>query len=172
MNKRKNKTNINDQIRAKEVRVVGSGGENFGVKPIDEAIKMAKDKGLDLIEIAPQANPVVTKIYSYDKFRYEKKKEEQEEKKKKKQKETKRVQITPRSADNDLNTKAKRAEKFLKKGHKVEIFMFLKGREKANKDFAKDKLKDFLNSIDFSFKQTSDIKYTGRGFSTYIAEEQ
>jgi len=171
LNKRKNKTRINNKIRAKKVRVIGPEGENLGVKPIDEALKMAKKKDLDLIEIAPQADPTVVKIYSYDKFRYEKKKEKQKEKKKKKQKDMKRVQITPRSADNDLNTKAKRAERFLKKGHRVEVFMFLKGREKANKGFAKRKLNDFLKMIDFSYKQTMKPKYTGRGFTTQIVQD-
>ncbi len=171
MNRRKNKTRINKKIRAKKVRVIGPEGNNLGVKPIEEALKMAKEKDLDLIEIAPQADPTVVKIYSYDKFRYEKEKEAQKEKKKKKQKDMKRVQITPRSADNDLNTKAKRAERFLKKGHRVEVFMFLKGREKANKGFAKQKLNDFLEMVDFPYKQTMKPKYTGRGFTTQIVQE-
>ncbi len=169
MFKKEDKINTNEGIRAKEVRLIDEKGENLGVKSKEEALKLAKEKELDLIEIAPQASPPVAKIYSFDKFRYEKKKEEQKEKKKNKQKEMKRVQITPRSAKNDLEMKARRAEKFLKENHRVEVFIFLRGREKANKEFAKGKLEEFLKMIEVEHKQTMEPRYTGRGFITQIS---
>lgn len=169
MRKKEDKIKTNERIRAEKLRIVDENGENLGIKSKKEAIEMAKEKGLDLIEIAPQADPPVAKIYSFDKFRYEKKKEEQKEKKKNKQKEMKRVQITPRSAKNDLEMKARRAEGFLKENHRVEVFVFLRGREKANKEFAKEKLNEFLEMIEVEYKQTMEPRYTGRGFTTQIS---
>jgi|AntAceMinimDraft_17_1070374.scaffolds.fasta_scaffold101056_3 translation initiation factor IF-3 len=160
---------INEEIRADKVRVIGSEGENLGIHPRDEAIEMARKKGLDLIEITPQAEPVVVKIHSFDKFRYEQEKKTKE--KGKKLNETKRVQITPRSAKNDLETKIKQAEKFLDKGYRIEVFIFLKGREKANKEFAKGKLEEFLKMIKIPYKQTIMPKYSGRGFTTQLVKE-
>jgi translation initiation factor IF-3 len=167
--KKEEKINKNEKIRAEELRVIGENGENLGVKSKEEALNLAREKNLDLIEIAPQAKPPVAKIYSFDKYRYEKKKESQKEKKKTKQKEMKRVQITPRSAKNDLEMKAKKVEGFLEDSHRVEVFIFLKGREKANKDFARQKLEDFLGMIEVEYKQTMQPRYTGRGFTTQLS---
>ncbi len=169
MFKKEEKINKNEKIRAEELRVIGENGENLGVKSKEEALNLAREKNLDLIEIAPQAKPPVAKIYSFDKYRYEKKKESQKEKKKTKQKEMKRVQITPRSAKNDLEMKAKKVEGFLEDSHRVEVFIFLKGREKANKDFARQKLEDFLGMIEVEYKQTMQPRYTGRGFTTQLS---
>jgi translation initiation factor IF-3 len=167
--KKEEKVNKNERIRSEELRIVSENGENLGIKSKEEALSLAREKNLDLIEIAPQAKPPVAKIYSFDKYRYEKKKESQKEKKKTKQKEMKRVQITPRSAKNDLEMKAKKAEGFLKDNHRVEVFIFLKGREKANKDFARQKLEDFLEMIEVEYKQTMQPRYTGRGFITQLS---
>lgn len=169
MPNKEDRININERIRAKELRLIDEKGENIGVKSREEALKLAKERELDLIEIAPQADPPVAKIYSFDKFRYEKKKELREEKRKTKQKEMKRVQITPRSAKNDLEMKARRAEEFLKENHRVEVFVFLRGREKANKEFAREKLEEFLKMINAEYKQTMEPRYTGRGFITQIS---
>lgn len=132
---------------------------------------MAKEADLDLIEIVPNANPPVTKIYDYDKFRYEKQKEEQKRRKKQKKQEMKSIGISPRTAKNDLETKARKIDEFLEDGHRVEVRIQLKGREKANKGFAKDRLLEFVDMLETSIKVTSKPNYTGRGFSMQVVKD-
>lgn len=132
---------------------------------------MAKEADLDLIEIVPNANPPVTKIYDYDKFRYEKQKEEQKKRKKQKKQEMKSIGISPRTAKNDLETKARKIDEFLEDGHRVEVRIQLKGREKANKGFAKDRLLEFVDMLETPIKVTSKPNYTGRGFSMQVVKD-
>lgn len=141
------------------------------MKPVTEAVKLAKDKGLDLIEIVPTAKPPVAKIYDFDKFRYEKQKEEQQQRKQQKRQEMKNISITPRTATNDLQTKARKVDEFLNDGHRVELMIQLKGREKANKEFAKNRLLEFVEMLETPLKTTISPKYTGRGFSTQVVKE-
>ncbi len=169
MNKKEYK--INHRIKAEQVRVIGERGENFGIKPLSEAIAIAESKGLDLVEIAPEANPPVVKVIDYDKFRYQKEKEEKIKKQSKKSTELKHIRITPRSALNDLKIKADRAIKFLDNGHKVEINMFLRGREKRNKEFGLQKLRDFLNMFE-DCEIVEEPKYSGRGYSVKIVKKK
>ncbi|MEX1014509.1 MAG: translation initiation factor IF-3 [Candidatus Paceibacterota bacterium] len=162
---------VNNKIRAEKVRVIDENGENIGVKTLDEAISLAKDKDLDLIEIAPEAKPTVVKIYNFDKFRYQQEKEEKKRKKKQKAKEMKRIRITARMAENDLNVKMKKVTEFLEGGHRVEINLFLRGREKANKSWALDKLNDFIESIPVDYNLASKPKYSGRGYTAHVTKE-
>ncbi len=153
------------------MRVIGEAGENIGVLPLAEALKLAKEKGLDLIEIAATAKPPVAKIMSYDKYRY------QEEKKLKKQKagqkiqELKMVRISARAAEHDLQIKADKVDEFLSEGHIVEIQLMLRGREKANKDWAKQKLFEFLKMISPEHKVLLEPKYGGRGFNAQVVKK-
>jgi translation initiation factor IF-3 len=146
--------------------VIDEEGNNLGILKTDEALKIAKERGLDLIEVSPLAKPPVARILDFDKYRY------QQEKKLKKNKsstkeEIKQVQISVRSAQNDLMVKAKRANSFLAKGNVVRIVMVLRGRERANRDFAKEKLKVFLAGLD-THKMTMNPKFGGRGIITQI----
>lgn len=134
-------------------------------------MKLAKEADLDLIEIVPNAKPPVAKIYDFDKFRYEKQKEEQQKRKQQKKQEMKSMGISPRTAKNDLETKARKIDGFLKNGHRVEVRIQLKGREKANKDFAKRRLLDFVDMLETEIKVTSKPNYTGRGFSMQIVKD-
>lgn len=159
-------TRINNRITAEKLLVIDEQGSNLGVLKTSEALKIAKERGLDLIEVSPLSKPPVARILDFDKYRY------QQEKKLKKQKsgakeETKQVQISVRSAQNDLMVKAKRANNFLAKGHVVRIVMVLRGRERANRDFAKEKLNLFLADLD-SHKITMTPKFGGRGIITQI----
>lgn len=159
-------TRINNRITAEKLRVIDEEGNNLGILKTDEALKIAKERGLDLIEVSPLAKPPVARILDFDKYRY------QQEKKLKKNKsstkeEIKQVQISVRSAQNDLMVKAKRANSFLAKGNVVRIVMVLRGRERANRDFAKGKLKDFLAGLD-THKMTMNPKFGGRGIITQI----
>ena len=159
-------TRINNRITAEKLRVIDEEGNNLGILKTDEALKIAQERGLDLIEVSPLAKPPVARILDFDKYRY------QQEKKLKKNKsstkeEIKQVQISVRSAQNDLMVKAKRANSFLAKGNVVRIVMVLRGRERANRDFAKGKLKDFLAGLD-THKMTMNPKFGGRGIITQI----
>lgn len=155
---------INHQISAPEVRVIDEQEENVGVLKLSEALALARQKGLDLVEINGAAVPPIAKLIAYDKFRY------QQEKKEKKQRAaqragsgSKQIQISVREQKNDLLMKAGRINEFLSEGHPVEILMQLRGREKGNRDFAKGKLLEFLKMITTEYKITSNIGPGGRG---------
>ena len=110
---------INEQIRDREVRLIGQDGEQLGVMPITEAMKLAREAELDLVKIAPTAKPPVCKIIDYGKYRYEQARKEKEAKKKQKTIEIKEVRLSPNIDENDLNTKVNAARKFIEKGNKV-----------------------------------------------------
>ncbi len=142
-------------------------GKNLGVLKLAEAQRRAGEMGLDLVLVTEKATPPVAKIVSFDKFRYQK---EKELKKQRQQKvlDWKRIQISPREAEHDLSFKLKRLEGFLGIGHKIEIQMTLRGREKGMKEFAKGKLTEFLGKISIPFKITSEIHPGGRGLTVQI----
>mgnify|MGYP002740558660 CR=1 FL=1 len=112
---------INEQIRDKEIRLIGENGEQLGIMSSRDAMKMAIEAELDLVKIAPTAKPPVCKIIDYRKYRYEQAKREKEAKKKQKVTEVKEIRLSPNIDDNDLNTKANQAKKFLEKGDKVKV---------------------------------------------------
>ncbi|WP_462318056.1 translation initiation factor IF-3 [Marinilabilia sp.] len=118
----------NRQIRVPQVRVVGDGIENPGVYPTQEAMKMADELELDLVEISPKADPPVCRIIDYQKFLYQQKKKQKEQKQKSVQVSVKEVRFGPNTDEHDYNFKLKHAEKFLKDGDKVKAFVFFKGR--------------------------------------------
>jgi translation initiation factor IF-3 len=124
---------INHFIRVPQVRLVGDNVE-VGVFSTQEALKMAQDQGLDLVEISPQADPPVCKIIDYNKFLYDKKKKEKEMKAKSKTSEVKEIRFTPNTDEHDFNFKAKHAENFLKEGNKVKAYVQFKGRAIQFKD--------------------------------------
>jgi len=138
---------------------------------LEEALKLAQEKGTDLVEISPNAKPPVARLINYDKFRY------QEEKKKKKQrlaqkaKELKSIRISPRAAQNDLQIKAKSVEKFLNKGHIVEINIFLKGREKTNQAWAIQKINQFIQMIKTPYQIKTELKQTNKGYSIQLIKK-
>ncbi len=136
-----------------------------------QVLALAQEKDLDLIEIAPMANPPVAKIMSYDKFRYEQAKEEKKQRQAQKQKELKQVRITARAAQNDLRIRAEAADKFLTEGHKVEINLALRGREKAHKEWALQKMQEFLSMITVPYALTMAPKPGGRGYVAQIAKK-
>lgn len=162
---------INNQITAPELRVVDDAGQNLGVMSRDQALAAARERGVDLVEIAAVAKPPVAKLISFDKFRYQKEKEEKKQKAAQKSSELKQIRITPRAADNDLQVKLKKTEEFLAEGHKVEIGIFLRGREKGNKDWALEKLKKFLSLIKTPHLVTMSPRLGGRGFVTQVSKK-
>ncbi|MEK7542741.1 MAG: translation initiation factor IF-3 [Patescibacteria group bacterium] len=165
-------TKINNQITAPELRVIDENGANLGVLKRDEALRLAKERGFDLVEIASTANPPVAKIISFDKFRYQKEKEEKKQyAAQNKVKELKQIRITPRAAKNDLEIKIRKIEEFLKEGHKVEIGIFLRGREKANRDWALKKINEFLQMIKTPHVVTLPPRPGGRGFISQVTKK-
>jgi len=120
---------VNKGIRASEVRVIGSDGEQIGVLPISEALKIAEGENLDLVEVSPDANPPVCKIMDHGKFKYELTKKKQETRKKQKGSQIKEIKVRPKTDDHDLETKVRHIEKFISKNDKVKITLVFRGRE-------------------------------------------
>ena len=162
---------VNHLITAGELRVLSETGENLGILTKGEALKLAVEKGLDLIEISPNAKPPVARIMSFDKFRYEMEKKRKKERVGQKNYDLKQVQISVREAKHDLEMKAKRIDEFLAEGHPVVIAMVLRGREKANKDWALQKLDEFLKFISIEFQRNGSPRWGGRGFNLSIAKK-
>ncbi len=141
------KLNVNQQIRAKKVRVIDEKGEMLGLKSFVEAIQIANEKDLDLIEVSPLANPPVCKIMDFGSYQYQQDKKERKQKAKQKKVEVKGIRLTLKIGPNDMETRKKQSLKFLSKGNKVKIDLILKGREKAHLGMAKEKIKAFSDSI-------------------------
>ena len=138
---------INEQIRDREIRVIGEEGQQLGVMPPKEAMKLAKEANVDLVKIAPSANPPVCKLVNYGKYRYELARKEKEAKKKQKVIEVKEVRLSPNIDTNDLNTKIGAARKFLEKGDKVKVALRFRGREMAHMAKSKYILDDFAEAL-------------------------
>ena len=138
---------INEQIRDKEVRLIGSDGEQLGIMSAKEAMFKAQEAGLDLVKIAPQAKPPVCKIIDYGKYRYELARKEKEAKKKQKVIDEKDLRLSPNIDTTDLNTKVNNARKFLDKGDKVKVTLRFRGREMAHMGASKHILDDFAENL-------------------------
>ena len=138
---------INEQIRDREVRLIGEDGEQLGIMSAREAMKIAQEAELDLVKIAPTAKPPVCKIIDYGKFRYEQSRKEKEAKKKQKTVELKEVRLSPNIDTNDLNTKVNNARKFISKGNKVKVTLRFRGREMAHVQQSRHILDDFAELL-------------------------
>jgi len=148
---------------------VGERGEQHGILEIRDALILARSLDLDLVEIAPKAEPPVCKLINWGKFQYLKTKEKDDSKKNQKKTKLKGVRFRPSTGDGDLIFKAEQAKKFLAKNNKVKIQVVLRGREKAFSEQAKNRLKEFIDKIDFPVKIEQDIKQQGNGFNVIIA---
>lgn len=159
---------INNQIRAIELRIIDETGENLGVLPTTKALSLAQEKGVDLIEISPGANPPVAKIMDFGKYQY------LEQKKQKKNKgattsETKNLQVKIGTGEHDLALKAKKASEFLKEGHRVKINLFLPGRAKyLDQNFLKERLDRILALISENYKVASAPQKSPKGLTIII----
>ena len=160
---------INEQIRDKEVRLIGSDGEQLGIMSAKEAMFKAQEAGLDLVKIAPQAKPPVCKIIDYGKYRYELARKEKEAKKKQKTMEVKEVRLSPNIDANDLNTKINQARKFLSKGDKVKVTLRFRGRELAHVNASKYILDDFAKALEDVATIDKKPKFEGRSMTMFLA---
>lgn len=163
---------INEQIRDKEVRVIGEEGQQLGIMSSRDAMKLAKDAGLDLVKIAPTAKPPVCKIVDYGKFRYEQARREKEAKKKQKVIEVKELRLSPNIDTNDLNTKVNNARKFLEKGDKVKVTLRFRGREMAHVQKTKQILDVFAEKMADVAVVEKAPKMEGRQMMMFLAEKR
>ena len=163
---------INEQIRDKEVRLIGENGEQLGIMSARDAMKLAEEAELDLVKIAPTAKPPVCKIVDYGKYRYEQIRKEKEAKKKQKTIEIKEIRLSPNIDTNDLNTKVNAARKFLTKGDKVKVTLRFRGREMAHMNNSKHILDDFAESLsDISVVEKAP-KVEGRSMTMFLTEKR
>ena len=167
-----NELQINEQIRDKEVRLLGENGEQLGVMSSRDAQKLADEAGLDLIKIAATAKPPVCKIADYGKYRYETIRKAKDAKKKQKTIETKEIRLSPNIDTNDLNTKMNAARKFLAKGDKVKITLRFRGREMAHMASSKHILDDFAKEVEDVAVVEKAPKQEGRSISMVLAEKR
>jgi translation initiation factor IF-3 len=163
---------INEQIRDKEVRVIGENNEQLGIMSLDEARRLAEEAGVDLVKIAPNAAPPVCRIIDYGKFRYEQSRKEKEAKKKQKVIEIKEIRMSPNIDTNDLNTKIAAARKFLSKGDRVKVTLRFRGREMAHMNNSKYILDDFAQALEDVAVVEKAPKVEGRTLTMFLAEKR
>ena len=163
---------INEQIRDREVRLIGVNGEQLGIMPAREAMKLAEAAELDLVKIAPTAKPPVCKIIDYGKYRYEMARKEKEAKKKQKVVEVKEIRMSPNIESNDLQTKMNAAKKFLTKGNKVKVTLRFRGREMTHMQSSKHILDDFAKSLADVAVIEKAPKVEGRSISMVLTEKK
>lgn len=167
--KRKTNWRINQEIRAREVRVIDSKGGQVGVLPIDEALEKAKAEGTDLVEIAPKAIPPVVKIIDFGKFRYHEEKKLREQNKKAKAAELKEVRLSPFIGDADYMTRVRQIDRFLHTGHKVRVVIVFKGRQMGSKKFGYEMLQKVIIDITHEISIDMDPKFLGRHLAMIIS---
>ena len=163
---------INEQIRDKEIRLIGENGEQLGIMSARDAMKLAREAELDLVKIAPTAKPPVCKIIDYGTYRYELARKEKEAKKKQKVIEIKEVRLTPNIDVNDLNTKVGSARKFLQKGNKVKVTLRFRGREMAHMQASRHVLDDFAKELSDVAVVDKAPKIEGRSMTMFLSEKR
>lgn len=162
------RTRINHEIKARELRVIGPEGENFGILSLQDALKKADEMGSDLIEISPTANPPVAKITDYGKYKYEEKKKDKASKKSHST-EVKNVQVKLGTGDHDLSLKAKKTSEWLAEGHRVKVDLFLPGRAKyLDEKFLKERIERMLKLVSVDYKVAEPPKKSPKGMTTII----
>ncbi len=165
----KKKYKVNEQIRAKEVRLIGPDGKQIGIVPLLTALKYAEDYGLDLVEVAPAVNPPVCKIMDFGEFLYQEAKKAREAKKKQKQIEVKEIKLSPKTDKHDLEVKIRHILRFLEEENKVKIRIVFKGREILHPELADRVLDTIFSAIKEKAQIESPPKMEGKQIITVIA---
>lgn len=160
---------INEQIRIREVRLIDSNGEQRGIVPTIEALNMAREQELDLVEVAPQANPPVCKILDYGKYRFELEKKLRDSKKKQKILKLKEIRMQPKIADGDIEFKSKHIKEFLSDGNKVKVTVRFRGRELAHTELGLEVLKEVLKRLDDEYVMDKQPAMEGRFMSMILS---
>ena len=163
---------INEQIRDREIRLIGEDGEQLGIMSARDAMKLAREANLDLVKIAPTANPPVCKIIDYGKYRYEQARREKEARKKQKTIEVKEIRLSPNIDTNDLNTKVNQARKFVSGGNKVKVAVRFRGRELAHTAVGKTILEDFAQKLSDIAVIDKPAKLEGKSMVMFLVEKR
>ena len=163
---------INEQIRDKEVRLIGPDGAQMGIMSAREAMLKAQEAGLDLVKIAPQAKPPVCKIIDYGKYKYELARKEKEARKKQKIIDVKEVRLSPNIDTNDLKTKVNAARKFLSKGDRVKVTLRFRGREMDHMHSSKHVLDEFAEQLKDVATVEKAPKVEGRSMTMFLTEKR
>ena len=160
---------LNEEIRDKEIRLIGSEGEQLGIMPPAEALKIADEQGLDLVKISPQAVPPVCKLMNYGKFRFEQSKREKEARKNQHVVEIKEIRMSPGIDIGDFNTKLKNAQKFIADGNRVKVSVRFRGREMAHTNIGQDLLLKFAEECGETAVMDKSPKLEGRHMSIFLS---
>ena len=163
---------INEQIRDKEIRLIGADGEQLGIMSAKDAMKLAREADVDLVKIAPSATPPVCKLIDYGKYKYELIRKEKEAKKKQKVIEIKEVRLSPNIDSNDLNTKIASARKFIEKGNKVKVTLRFRGRERAHVQSSRHILDEFAKALEDIALVDKPAKMEGRSMAMFLTEKR
>ena len=171
--KKQSRTRINEEIRYPEVRVIGSSGEQLGIMSSREAQFLAKEQGVDMVEIAPNANPPVVKLIDWGKYQYQKMKEEAKNRRKarEKQSELKQMKIGLKISDNDLNIKVRKMRKFLDDGDRVKIMIIFRGREMAHKEIGNELLDKVISLLGEDITIEGKPQMSGRNLSVQVRKK-
>ena len=160
---------LNEEIKDKEIRLIGSEGEQLGIMPSAEALKIADEQGLDLVKISPQAVPPVCKLMNYGKFRFEQSKREKEARKNQHVVEVKEIRMSPGIDIGDFNTKLKNAQKFIADGNRVKVSVRFRGREMAHTDIGREILVRFAEQCAETATLEKSAKLEGRMMSIFLS---
>ena len=163
---------INDRIRAREVRLVGSDGEQIGIKPLPEALNIARASGLDLVEVADQANPPVCRIMDYGKYKYEAAQRAKESRRKSSNISVKEMKYRPKIGQGDFDTKTRKVEKFLGEGHKVKVTIMFRGREMQHPELGRRILERVAETVDHVGKVEFHPRQDGRNMVMVLAPDK
>ena len=160
---------INEEITDKEIRLIGNEGEQLGIMSAEEALRIATERDLDLVKIAPGSNPPVCKIMDYGKYRFEQTKKEKDAKKNQRVIEIKEIRMSPGIGDNDFNTKLKNGQKFLNDGNRVKVSVRFRGREMAHTDIGEVLLRNFAEKCADIANLDKAPKLEGRNMSIFLS---
>jgi translation initiation factor IF-3 len=163
---------VNDRIRAREVRLIGPSGDQLGIKPVPEAMRMARGLDLDLVEVAPNANPPVCRIMDYGKFKYEEDQKAKEARKKSTQVSVKEVKYRPKIGKGDFDTKTRNVIRFIDDGHKVKVTLQFRGREMAHPELGRKILDNVLEAVGPAAKVDSHARLEGRSMSMVLSPDK
>ncbi|NND74872.1 MAG: translation initiation factor IF-3, partial [Ilumatobacter sp.] len=163
---------INDRIRSREVRLIGPTGDQLGIKPVPDALRMARGLDLDLVEVAPGANPPVCRIMDYGKFKYEEGQKAKEARKKSTNVSVKEVKYRPKIGKGDFETKTRNVLKFIDQGHKVKITLQFRGREMAHPELGSKILDDVLEAVGPVAKVDTQARFEGRSMTMVLSPDK
>ena len=163
---------LNEEIRDKELRLIGNGGDQLGIMSAEEALRIADEQGLDLVKISPQANPPVGKLMDYGKYRFEQSKREKEARKNQHVVEIKEIRMSPGIDVGDFNVKLKNAQKFLADGDRVKVSVRFRGREMAHTDIGKKLLDRFAEQCAEVANVDKGAKLEGRNMSMFLSPKK